>query len=106
MIGERRAADGPGAVGEVLLVRHGETEWSRDGRHTGTSDIALTAYGEQQAAALRPVLSGRRFALVLTSPLSRARRTADLAGLPDPVPDADLVEWDYGDYDGRTSPQI
>lgn len=93
-------------MGEVVLVRHGETEWSRAGQHTGLSDIPLTPTGEEQARALRSVLSSRTFALVLTSPLQRAARTAELAGLPAPLPEPDLREWDYGSYDGRTTADI
>ena len=92
------------AQGQVVLVRHGETEWSRDGRHTGLTDLALTAAGEAQARSLRPVLRGP-FALTLTSPLRRAARTAALAGLV-AEPDPDLVEWDYGGYEGLTTAEI
>ena len=90
----------------VILVRHGETEWSADGRHTGRSDIPLTAKGEEQARALAPRLAGCRFDLVLCSPLSRALRTAELAGLSVIVPDPDLMEWEYGEFDGRTTEDI
>jgi broad specificity phosphatase PhoE len=93
-------------VGDAWLVRHGETEWSRDGRHTGSTDVPLTAEGERAARALAPRLSGQTFALVLTSPLERARRTAALAGFPDAEVDRDLVEWRYGDYEGVTTDQI
>jgi len=96
------AADQPG---RLVLLRHGETQWSRDGRHTGRTDVPLTENGERDARLLAPRLAGFDFALVLCSPLSRARRTAELAGL-DPVDDDDLVEWDYGAYEGRTTPQI
>jgi broad specificity phosphatase PhoE len=92
---------------QLVLVRHGETEWSRDGRHTGKSDIPLTAEGRRQAEALRRELSGWTFALVLTSPLARAMETARLAGFGEVAQSrSDLVEWDYGRYDGLTSPQI
>jgi broad specificity phosphatase PhoE len=91
---------------EVWLVRHGETEWSTQGRHTGSTDLPLTARGEQKAAQLRGRLIGVDFDLVLASPLQRARRTAELAGFPDAEPTPDLVEWDYGDYEGRTSTAI
>ena len=90
----------------VWLVRHGATEWSEAGRHTGLTDIPLTAAGEQSARDLAAVLSEQSFQLVLTSPLQRARRTATLAGFMDAEPDDDLVEWDYGDYEGVTTPQI
>jgi len=93
-------------LGEVVLVRHGETEWSRTGQHTGNSDIPLTRTGEEQAQALRSALRRRTFTLVLTSPLQRAARTAELAGLAMPLPDRDLLEWDYGSYDGRTTADI
>jgi len=93
-------------VARIYLLRHGETAWSRIGRHTGRSDVPLTADGEQDAAALAPVLAGHRFGLVLVSPLSRARRTAQLAGLPAGGVDDDLLEWDYGDFEGRTTTQI
>jgi len=92
-------------TGRILVVRHGETEWSRGGRHTGRSDVPLTPEGEQRAAALAPVLSGWHPALVLCSPLQRARRTAELAGLS-PQDEPDLLEWDYGTYEGLTTPQI
>lgn len=90
-------------MAEVVLVRHGQTEWSRDGRHTGRSDVPLTADGERDAVALRSRLD-RPFGLVLTSPLQRSARTATLAGL-DASPDPDLVEWDYGPEEGRTTEQ-
>jgi probable phosphoglycerate mutase len=88
------------------LVRHGATEWSESGRHTGRTDIPLQAEGEASAQALASTLAGRAFGLVLTSPLQRARHTAELAGFPDAVPDDDLREWDYGDYEGVTTPEI
>lgn len=93
-------------MGEVVLVRHGETEWSRTGQHTGNTDIPLTRTGEEQALALRPLLRRRTFSLVLTSPLQRAARTAELAELPSPVPEPGLLEWDYGCYEGRTTADI
>ena len=93
-------------MGDVWLVRHGETEWSRDGRHTGSTDIPLTAEGEAAARALAPRLAGEDFALVLTSPLERARRTAALAGFPEAEVDDDLLEWRYGDYEGVTTEEI
>ena len=89
----------------ILLIRHGETEWSRDRRHTGRTDLPLLPEGERAAAALRPRLEAERFDLVLTSPLARARRTAELAGL-DAAVDEDLREWDYGDYEGRRTVDI
>jgi broad specificity phosphatase PhoE len=100
-------------VGEIVLLRHGETEWSRAGRHTGLTDIDLTPTGEQQAVAAGRLVARRQFVLVLISPLVRARRTAELAGLAaraqdgvDVDVDPDLVEWDYGGYEGMTSDQI
>ena len=94
------------AAPELWLVRHGETEWSRDGRHTSTTDLPLTPVGEAAATALAPRLADVDFDLVLTSPRQRARRTAELAGRPDAEPDEDLVEWAYGDYEGVTTPEI
>jgi broad specificity phosphatase PhoE len=91
---------------EMWLVRHGETEWSRTGRHTSTTDLPLTAEGEAAARALRPRLADATFARVLTSPRERARRTAALAGFANAVPDPRLVEWDYGEYEGVTTPEI
>jgi broad specificity phosphatase PhoE len=90
---------------EVVLVRHGETEWSRDGRHTGRTDLPLTEVGERQARAVGEALRGRSFALVLSSPLQRALQTARLAGF-EPEVREELAEWDYGSYDGLTTPQI
>jgi broad specificity phosphatase PhoE len=90
-----------------VLIRHGETEWSLDGRHTGRTDLPLLPEGAAQARALRPVLAAHTFAAVLTSPLLRARETADLAGLGGgAVIDPDLAEWDYGAYEGVTTVQI
>ncbi|GLZ76538.1 phosphoglycerate mutase [Actinorhabdospora filicis] len=93
-------------MAEIFLVRHGQTEWSRDGRHTSTTDIDLTELGVQQAERLRPLLDGREYRAVLSSPRTRALKTAKLAGLPDATVDADLAEWDYGDYEGLTTPEI
>lgn len=90
----------------LWLVRHGATEWSESGRHTGRTDLPLTARGEASARDLAPALDGHDFALVLTSPLQRARRTAVLAGFDDALPDDDLAEWDYGDYEGVTTADI
>lgn len=96
-------------AGRILLLRHGQTEWARDGRHTGRTDIPLTGIGEQQAVAAGAVvaqlLDGHPPALVLTSPLQRAARTAKLAGLDAQV-EPGLAEWDYGAYEGLTSAQI
>jgi probable phosphoglycerate mutase len=90
----------------VWLVRHGATAWSESGRHTGRTDIPLTATGEKSARDLASVLAGHTFEVVLTSPLQRARRTASLAGFDRAEADADLMEWDYGDYEGVTTPTI
>jgi broad specificity phosphatase PhoE len=90
----------------LVVVRHGETEWSRAWRHTGRTDLPLTTEGRARATALRPLLAGRSFALVLTSPMERARETAALAGFPEAEPLDDLREWDYGDDEGRTSAEI
>lgn len=89
----------------VTLLRHGETEWSRDGRHTGTTDVPLTATGEAQARAAARLLDPP-YDLVLVSPRTRARVTAELAGLGGGEVDADLAEWDYGAFEGRTTAQI
>jgi len=99
-------------MGELIVLRHGETEWSRSGRHTGRTDIPLTAAGEAAAAALAPDLARREISAVFTSPAGRAVRTGELAGhigpdVPWPVKvDPDLQEWDYGGYEGRTTPDI
>ena len=91
----------------LWLIRHGETEWSRSGAHTGRTDIPLTPAGEAKAAAIGRYLGGRKFGLVLVSPLQRARETCRLAGYGDVAqPDPDLMEWFYGAYEGRTSAQI
>lgn len=92
---------------EITLVRHGETEWSRAGKHTGRTDVPLTDEGRDQASALGASLRGRHFALLLTSPLSRALETCRLAGLGEAAQErADLMEWDYGAYEGRTTAEI
>jgi len=91
---------------ELTLIRHGETEWSASGQHTGVTDLELTAVGERQVSRLRSLLDGRRFGLVLTSPMVRARRTAELLDLTDPKVEPDLAEWDYGGYEGRTTDEI
>ncbi|MGZ4666056.1 MAG: histidine phosphatase family protein [Frankiaceae bacterium] len=93
-------------MGELLLIRHGETEWSRSGRHTSRTDLALTEAGETRARQLAPLLSKYRPVLVLTSPMTRARRTAELAGLQVDGVEAGLSEWDYGALEGRTTEQI
>ena len=91
---------------ELWLVRHGATEWSRSGRNTSRTDLPLLPEGEQDATDLAPRLAGIGFAQVLTSPLGRARKTAALAGFPEAEVDPDLAEWDYGDYEGRTTEEI
>lgn len=95
-----------GGMGDLIVVRHGETEWSRDGRHTGRTDIPLTDKGEASAATLKPALARRGIVATFSSPAQRARRTAELAGLPDISVDPDLWEWDYGGYEGRTTKDI
>jgi probable phosphoglycerate mutase len=100
---DRPAPDNP--PGKLVLLRHGETEWSRAGRHTGLTDIPLTPRGEELARAAGTLVRGYDFGLVLASPLQRARRTAELAGLH-PEIDPLLVEWDYGGFEGRTTREI
>jgi probable phosphoglycerate mutase len=96
--------------GRVFLLRHGETEWSRSGKHTGRTDVPLTERGRELATAAGRVVAGLRDAtppaLVLTSPRSRAQDTARLAGLRIDRVDERLAEWDYGEYEGRTTPEI
>lgn len=93
-------------MAQIWLIRHGETEWSRDGRHTGRTDIPLTEAGSATAARLAPAVSRLTPGLVLTSPLTRARATAQLAGLIPDDTDPDLLEWDYGAWEGLTTGQI
>jgi len=96
-----------GAPGELWLVRHGETEWTATGQHTSRSDVPLSATGREQATSVGGVLAGRPFATVLSSPLSRSVETCRLAGYGDRVEtDDDLKEWDYGEYEGRTTAEI
>ena len=91
----------------VCLIRHGETEWSLNGRHTGTTDIPLTEHGRNVARQWKPVASQQTFALVMTSPLQRARETCELSGLGQQTEvDNDLREWNYGEYEGLTIKQI
>ena len=96
----------PAITTELWLVRHGETEWSRDGKHTSTTDLPLTEHGIEVARELASRLADVEFAQVLTSPRQRARVTAELAGFADATPDEDLVEWAYGDYEGVTTAEI
>ena len=91
---------------DLVLVRHGETEWSRTGQHTGRTDKELTELGQRQAVMIGPGLRGRNFALVLTSPLRRASETVRLAGFGAAEPCDDLMEWDYGPYEGLTTALI
>lgn len=92
---------------EVWLIRHGETEWSRTGQHTGLTDLPLTVTGRRVAKGLAPILAAETFALVLTSPLRRARETCELTGLGDRAElEPDLVEWNYGEYEGLTTAAI
>jgi probable phosphoglycerate mutase len=93
-------------MGDLILLRHGETQWSLAGKHTGRTDIPLTPRGEAAAAALAPMLAHRDIVAVFTSPARRAVTTASLAGLANAAPDPDLWEWDYGGYEGMTTPQI
>ena len=93
-------------MGDLILLRHGETAWSKSGRHTGRTDIPLTPAGEAAAAALAPLLARREIAAAFSSPAQRAVRTAELSGLIDVKQDPDLWEWDYGGYEGLTTPQI
>ena len=92
---------------QLWLLRHGATEWALNGRHTGSTDLPLLPKGEQEATALAPILAKQAFAAVFSSPLQRARRTCELAGLGAQMQlQKDILEWDYGDYEGITTPQI
>ena len=93
-------------MSEIVLVRHGQTEWSASGQHTSRTDLPLTEIGRERAQQLAPRLAQRSFALVMSSPLRRARETAELAGFAAPVISDDLREWDYGEYEGLTTDQI
>jgi broad specificity phosphatase PhoE len=93
-------------MGELIVLRHGETEWSKAGRHTGRTDLPLTPHGESMATRLAPALAKRDIVAVFSSPAQRALRTAELAGLGSAQPDPDLWEWDYGGYEGITTAEI
>ncbi|MFG2776848.1 histidine phosphatase family protein [Streptomyces prunicolor] len=93
-------------MGDLFLVRHGETEWSRSGRHTGWTDVPLTAKGRDEARGLVPLIRSHRVGAAFVSPLQRARETAELIGLADVRIDVDLREWDYGGYEGITTVEI
>src|ERR1035437_3063871 len=103
----RLGRKGRGGVTELWLIRHGETEWSAEGRHTGRTDLPLTARGRERAAALGKYLAGTKFAAVLCSPMRRARETCEIAGFgAQAVVDDNLCEWDYGVYEGKTTQEI
>ena len=93
-------------MAKIVLLRHGETEWSRSGQHTGRTNVPLTRNGRKGAVAIAPLLEHRNFGLVLTSPMDRAIETAQLAGLTPDGTDDDLLEWDYGAWEGRTTRDI
>ena len=93
-------------MGDLILLRHGETEWSKADKHTGRTDIPLTPAGEKAAAALAPLLARGDIVAIFSSPAQRAIRTAELAGLTGVKQDPDLWEWEYGGYEGLTTPQI
>ncbi|MEV7156580.1 histidine phosphatase family protein [Streptomyces misionensis] len=93
-------------MGDLLLVRHGETEWSRSGRHTSRTDVPLTEHGREEARRLMPLIGSYRIGAAFVSPLRRARETAELIGVRDARVDADLCEWDYGGYEGVTTAEI
>jgi len=96
----------PTSYPQLVLLRHGQTQWSATGRHTGRTDVALLPQGQQQAQAAGAALADFEFGAVYASPLQRARHTARLAGYPDPVIDENLMEWDYGPLEGRTAAEI
>ncbi|MFE7976206.1 histidine phosphatase family protein [Streptomyces shenzhenensis] len=93
-------------MGDLFLVRHGETEWSRSGRHTSWTDVPLTGHGRDEARRLVPLVRSHRIGAAFVSPLRRARETAELIGVADARVDADLHEWDYGGYEGITTAEI
>jgi broad specificity phosphatase PhoE len=102
--GEREVGTNP--MGELILVRHGETAWSLSGQHTGHTDLPLTEHGESQVRSVAPLLADRKVGLTLVSPLARTRRTAELVGLDPYRLTPDLHEWDYGGYEGVTTADI
>jgi broad specificity phosphatase PhoE len=91
---------------ELWLIRHGETEWSKNGKHTSYTDLPLTEHGREQAAALKPALAAEHFDLVLTSPRHRAQITAELAGITNAQVEPNLQEWNYGSFEGLSTPEI
>ncbi|WP_062648969.1 histidine phosphatase family protein [Streptomyces maremycinicus] len=93
-------------MGDLFLVRHGETAWSRSGRHTGSTDVPLTEHGRDEARGLAPLIRSHRLGAAFVSPAQRARETAELIGLHEVRVDADLREWDYGGYEGVTTAEI
>jgi broad specificity phosphatase PhoE len=93
-------------MGEIILLRHGQTDWAAAGRHTGRTDVSLNAEGERRVRAAAKLLAGRKIVAAWSRPAIRARRTAELAGLPVQSTDPDLWEWDYGGYEGRTTQEI
>lgn len=105
-LGQARDDGQAGLTLEIFLARHGETEWSLNGRHTGSTDLLLTARGEEQAATLVDRLAKVHFDAVYSSPLQRARRTAEIAGFPNPLLTPLLREVDYGEYEGMTTQAI
>jgi broad specificity phosphatase PhoE len=105
-LGQARDDGQAGLTLEIYLARHGETEWTLNGRHTGRTDLPLTAHGEEEAAQLRSRLAGLHFDAVYSSPLQRARQTAEIAGFPNPILTPLLSEVDYGDYEGVTTTTI
>jgi probable phosphoglycerate mutase len=105
-VSEDRGEIAGGRVGEIIVLRHGQTEWSRSGQHTGVTDLPLLPEGEEKARSLAPRLADRSFVEVWTSPRQRARRTAELAGLHATAVTPDLAELDYGGYEGRTTAEI
>ena len=106
MVADRASTDPGRNRFDVVVVRHGETEWSAALKHTSRTDVPLTPAGRRRAAELAPALAGRSLAVVLCSPLRRARETCELAGFANPEIEPDLSEWDYGEYEGLTTTEI